>query len=155
MILPSSAEDASLLEYEPLRTFCIIAAEASSRSEKNQIVDAFAQEMRGNDKVRVRHIIGNLCYYLSQAVDAAKIWICYVVGFSAQKADDLELLDDGRSLYRVFFRYYCEQRTPEYLTQLGKKSLLDFKIRQRATLHPVIPPNHTEPVDCGTGPSIG
>ncbi|KAL4073903.1 hypothetical protein J3A83DRAFT_2639292 [Scleroderma citrinum] len=126
MEFPTSVDDSSLLEHEPLRTYCAMMLKldkGGSRSQGKLIVDGFVQAMQED----------------CRAVAACKTWICLVVGISPTEADNLELLDGGVELYRVFFDYQCrlhgkaDGKASEYHTQIEKKGLqaLNVNIRRQ------------------------
>ncbi|KAG1746285.1 hypothetical protein EDD22DRAFT_918224 [Suillus occidentalis] len=117
MELPVSWQDTSLLDHEPLLSFCLLYSQPSTRGESKLIVDRFVEEMRCN----------------KQALAAAQAWLRLAFSPENDETDTLGLSANDPKMLAIFFEFYrllqAGTHTTEYISRM-KHELLGSRAKQ-------------------------
>lgn len=137
MELPVSWQDTSLLDHEPLLSFCLLYSQPSTRGESKLIIDSFVEEMQHN-VCRVhqyRYDMLNLTTWThqKQALAAAQAWLRLAFSPENDEVETLGLSANDPKMLAIFFEFYrllqAGTHTTEYISRM-KHELLGSRAKQ-------------------------
>lgn len=117
MELPVSWQDKSLLDHEPLLSYCLLYSQLSTRGESRIIINNFVEEMRRN----------------KQALAAAQAWLRLAFSPENDETETLGLSANDPKMLAIFFEFYrllqAGTHTTEYISRM-KHELLGSRAKQ-------------------------
>jgi hypothetical protein len=137
MELPVSWQDASLLDHEPLLSFCLLYSQPSTRGESKLIIDSFVEEMRCNvcrlHQYRYDMLSLTTWTHQKQALAAAQAWLRLAFSPENDEAETLGLSANDPKMLAIFFEFYrllqAGTHTTEYISRM-KHELLGSRAKQ-------------------------